>query len=156
MREDEDESAETSRPSSVPKQPLPPLPTTNGPSPFSAPPPTQSHHRSASTASTRTVADSEKPTTFPLSIYLQLGRDIKKAVLDSPPSLGTLRVLFTERFQYNPGMSDFPAIYLRDPREQHGVQYELEDVSDIRDRCVLSLNIERAYPLFFPLFRTRA
>jgi hypothetical protein len=88
--------------------------------------------------------DSQRPAVYPLTIYLQLGRDVKKAVLDDRPSLATLRVLFTERFQYNPGLTDFPAIYLRDPREVNGVQYELEDVADIRDRCVLSLNIERA------------
>jgi hypothetical protein len=77
------------------------------------------------------------------TVFLQLGRDMKKATLDDAESLtfASLRMIFTERFAYNPGMTDFPAIYLRDP--QSGVQYELEDVNDIQDRSVLSLNIER-------------
>ena len=77
------------------------------------------------------------------TVYLQLGRDMKKAKLDADPvpTIATLRTLFTDRFAYNPGLADFPSIYLRDPTS--GVQYELEDLSEIRDHSVLSLNVER-------------
>lgn len=77
------------------------------------------------------------------TVFLQLGRDMKKAKLieTEEPTVASLRMLFTERFAYNPGMTDFPAIYLRDPHS--GVQYELEDMSEIKDNSVLSLNIER-------------
>ena len=75
------------------------------------------------------------------TIYLQLGREVKKAVLATEPSITSLSLLFTERFQYAPDLVDFPAIYVRDPRS--GVQYELEDMSEVRDGSLLSLNIER-------------
>ncbi|KEI41688.1 uncharacterized protein L969DRAFT_45603, partial [Mixia osmundae IAM 14324] len=88
------------------------------------------------TQASETVEVSAQPKT----IYLQLGRDVKKAQLESAPTLASLRVLFIDRFQYNPGLGDFPSIYLRDP--EIGVQYELEDLSDIKDKSVLSLNIE--------------
>lgn len=86
------------------------------------------------------------PEVLPLpqkTIFLQLGRDMKKATLDSatPPTFASLRMLFTERFAYNPGLSDFPAIYLRDPTS--GIQYELENIDEIKDHSILSLNIER-------------
>lgn len=78
-----------------------------------------------------------------LTVFLQLGRDVKKTRLDldPPPSFANLKMLFTDKFAYNPGMADFPAIYLRDPTS--GVQYELEDISEIKEHSVLSLNIER-------------
>jgi hypothetical protein len=50
-------------------------------------------------------------------------------------------MLFVDRFAYNPGQEDFPAIYIRDPSS--GVQYELEDPDEVNDKCLLSLNIER-------------
>jgi hypothetical protein len=46
-----------------------------------------------------------------------------------------------ERFEYDPGKEDFPEVYIRDPRT--GVQFELEDMDDLREGTVLSLNIER-------------
>lgn len=73
-------------------------------------------------------------------IFLQLGRDVKKAKLEAPPTIASLRVMFMDRFQYSPGIEDFPAIYIRDP--QSGVQYQLEDMSEVKDRVVLSLNID--------------
>lgn len=81
------------------------------------------------------------PPEGPPVIFLQFGRDVKKAKLDTgPPTITSLRMLFMDRFQYSPGTDDFPAIYLRDP--QSGVQYELEDMSEVKDRVVLSLNID--------------
>jgi hypothetical protein len=46
-----------------------------------------------------------------------------------------------ERFEYDPGMEDFPDVYMRDTKT--GVQFELEDMEDLKEGCVLSLNIER-------------
>lgn len=46
-----------------------------------------------------------------------------------------------ERFEYDPGKEDFPEVYIRDHRT--GVQFELEDMDDLKDDTVLSLNIER-------------
>ncbi|POW01821.1 hypothetical protein PSTT_12220 [Puccinia striiformis] len=74
------------------------------------------------------------------TVFLQLGRDVKKAKLDSTPTISSLRVMFMDRFQFNPGSDSFPEIYLRDP--QSGIQYQLEDMSEVKDRVVLSLNID--------------
>lgn len=83
-----------------------------------------------------------------MALFLQLGRQTRKAVLDLDPtapgrgvSVGRLRMLFIDRFAYSPGMDDFPAIYLKDPGT--GVAFELEDLGDVQEGCLLTLNIER-------------
>ncbi|ORX33551.1 actin interacting protein 3-domain-containing protein [Kockovaella imperatae] len=81
-----------------------------------------------------------KPSPDSLTVFLQVGRQVKKVVLDLPVSLSALRLLFMEKFEYDPGMEDFPDVYLRD--SQTGVQYELEDIDDLKEGCLLSLNIE--------------
>ncbi|KAL8279130.1 hypothetical protein RQP46_008386 [Phenoliferia psychrophenolica] len=86
------------------------------------------------------VSSEDLEVEYPISIYLQIGRDVKKIRLESPPTIAALRVLFIERFQYNPGHADFPDIYLRDP--QVGVQYELEDMSEVKNGSVINLNID--------------
>ena len=60
-------------------------------------------------------------------------------------SFSSLRVLFVDKFSYNPGLENFPAIYIRDPSS--GVQYELEDMDEVKQKCLLSLNIERKPPV---------
>ncbi|WWC85563.1 uncharacterized protein L201_000427 [Kwoniella dendrophila CBS 6074] len=75
-----------------------------------------------------------------VSVFLQIGRQVKKATLGLPVSMSNLRLLFMERFEYDPGMEDFPDVYIRDNRT--GVQFELEDMEDLKDGCILNLNIE--------------
>ncbi|KAG6810005.1 hypothetical protein H0H92_013730 [Tricholoma furcatifolium] len=75
-----------------------------------------------------------------LTVFLQVGREVKKAVVEPNISFSSLRVLFVDKFSYSPGQDNFPAIYIRDPSS--GVQYELEDTDEVKDRCLLSLNIE--------------
>ncbi|GAA6047475.1 hypothetical protein JCM3770_005766 [Rhodotorula araucariae] len=77
---------------------------------------------------------------YPCSIFLQVGRDVKKARLTGPPDIQSLRQLFVERFGYNPGLSGWPDVYLRDT--DAGVHYELEDMSEVRAGSVLSLNVD--------------
>ncbi|KZV62995.1 AIP3-domain-containing protein [Peniophora sp. CONT] len=78
----------------------------------------------------------------PITIFMQVGREVKKARMEPGQlqSLNSLRVLFVDKFAYNPGQGNFPAIYIRDLSS--GVQYELEDMEEIKDKCLLSLNIE--------------
>jgi hypothetical protein len=76
-----------------------------------------------------------------IMVYFQVGRQVKKVTMEPATSFAALRVLFMNKFMYNPGQDNFPEIYIRDPAS--GVQYELEDVSEVKDRCLLSLNIER-------------
>ncbi|KAL7418988.1 Bud site selection protein 6 [Cryptotrichosporon argae] len=75
-----------------------------------------------------------------VSVFLQLGRQVKKTTVELPTALSALRLLFMERFEYDPGLEDFPDVYVRDNRT--GVQYELEDMDDLKEGVVLSLDIE--------------
>jgi hypothetical protein len=78
-----------------------------------------------------------------ITVFLQVGQEVKKAKMEPGLTFSSLRVLFVDKFAYNPGQEDFPAIYIRDPSS--GVQYELEDTDEVKERCLLSLNIEREY-----------
>ncbi|KAH0836312.1 actin interacting protein 3-domain-containing protein [Lanmaoa asiatica] len=73
-------------------------------------------------------------------VFLQVGREVKKVTLEPELTFASLRMLFVDKFSYNPGMENFPAIYIRDPSS--GVQYELEDIDEVKEKCLLSLNIE--------------
>ncbi|CRJ90114.1 hypothetical protein BN1708_009328 [Verticillium longisporum] len=57
-------------------------------------------------------------------------------------SIGRLQLAFIEKFSWNTHSNgaDLPDIYIQDPVS--GVRHELEDLSDIKDRTVLVLNIE--------------
>ncbi|KAK4686108.1 hypothetical protein P7C73_g4029, partial [Tremellales sp. Uapishka_1] len=81
---------------------------------------------------------SVNPTRLP--VFLQIGKQVKKTVLELPVELSSLRLLFMEKFEYDPGMEDFPEVYIRDHKT--GVQFELEDMEELKEGCVLSLNIE--------------
>ncbi|KAF9453545.1 AIP3-domain-containing protein [Macrolepiota fuliginosa MF-IS2] len=119
-------SRSASRPTTPP--PVPPLPT----SPSRTPEPV------AIVESVAKPAPSTSPRKIP--VFLQLGREVKKVVVEPGLSFAGLRMLFVDKFAYNPGLEDFPAIYIRDPSS--GVQYELEDVDEVKEKCLLSLNIE--------------
>lgn len=94
----------------------------------------------------------ERPTgSFP--VFLQLGREVKKVTIEPGLSYSSLRVLFVDKFSYSPGQDNFPAIYIRDPSS--GVQYELEDMDEVKEKCLLSLNIERRYSSFSVLAITQ-
>ena len=78
-----------------------------------------------------------------VTVFLQVGKHVKKVTVEKPVSLSALRLLFMEKFEYDPGMEDFPDVYLRDTKT--GVQFELEDMDDVSERCLLLLNIEREF-----------
>ncbi|KAJ3818781.1 actin interacting protein 3-domain-containing protein [Lentinula raphanica] len=113
--------------------PVPPLPSTpsRSPEPSSSPVPIPTH---SSDPDVKREHDSK------LTVFLQLGREVKKASLEPGISFSSLRMLFVDRFSYNPGEVNFPAIYIRDPSS--GVQYELENMDEVKEKCLLSLNIE--------------
>jgi hypothetical protein len=74
------------------------------------------------------------------SCFLQVGREDKMVTIEPGMSFASLRALFVEKFSYNPGMENFSAIYICDPSS--GVRYELEDIEEVKEKCLLSLNIE--------------
>jgi hypothetical protein len=83
------------------------------------------------------------PSSDQITVFLQLGREVKKVKIEPGLTFSSLRVLFVDKFSYNPGLENFPAIYIRDPSS--GVQYELENTDEVQEKCLLSLNIERTY-----------
>lgn len=120
--------------------PLPPLPRTPS---ASSQPPARTPGEPRSTISTPEPAPAASSSPHAITVFLQVGREVKKVKMEPGLTFSSLRMLFVDKFAYNPGQEDFPAIYIRDPSS--GVQYELEDTDEVNDRCLLSLNIEREY-----------
>ena len=80
-----------------------------------------------------------------LTLFLQYKSRIKKFVLPDGAnelSLARLQLAFIEKFAWNThnNGNDLPEIYLQDPIS--GVRHELDDLRDVKDRCVLVLNVE--------------
>ncbi|RMD39978.1 hypothetical protein DV735_g5163, partial [Chaetothyriales sp. CBS 134920] len=106
-------------------------------------------HRKAASAtppvSHLTDLDSSPPRPKELTLFLQYKTKIKKFVLpnnDEQLTLARLQLAFIDKFAWhthNDGV-DLPEIYIQDPIS--GVRHELEDLSDVKDRVVLVLNVE--------------
>ena len=124
------------------RPPVPPLPRVLTPA-TPQPPPAQAPAESSSAAKPLPSAPGVPES---ITVFMQVGREVRKAKVEPGLTFSSLRVLFVDKFAYNPGQEDFPAIYIRDPSS--GVQYELEDPDEIKDNCLLSLNIEREYCLW--------
>ncbi|KAI9756394.1 MAG: Bud site selection protein 6 [Lichina confinis] len=80
-----------------------------------------------------------------LTLFLQYKSRIKKFVLqdgENELSVARLQLAFIEKFAWNTHSNgiDLPDIYIQD--SVSGVRHELEDLSDVRDRSVLVLNVE--------------
>lgn len=80
-----------------------------------------------------------------LTLFLQYKSKIKKFVLPDGAnalSVARLQLAFIEKFAWNTHSNgiDLPEIYIQDPVS--GVRHELEDLSDVKDRSVLVLNVE--------------
>ncbi|CAK7246108.1 MAG: Bud site selection protein 6, partial [Sporothrix thermara] len=80
-----------------------------------------------------------------LTLFLQYKSKVKKFVLPegySELSIGRLQLAFIEKFSWNTQQNgaDLPEIYIQDPIS--GVRHELDDLTDIKDRTVLALNVE--------------
>ncbi|OAF59474.2 Bud site selection protein 6 [Pseudogymnoascus destructans] len=80
-----------------------------------------------------------------LTLFLQYKTRIKKFVMAdgyNDLSMARLQLAFIEKFAWNTHNNgvDLPEIYIQDPVS--GVRHELEDLSDIKDRSVLVLNVE--------------
>ncbi|KAI9435248.1 actin interacting protein 3-domain-containing protein [Lactarius indigo] len=119
------------------RPPVPPLPRA---APTTSLPPTPTPADSPSATPAPKPIPSAPSTPESITVFLQVGREVKKARMEPGLTFSSLRMLFVDKFAYNPGQEDFPAIYIRDPSS--GVQYELEDPDEVKDKCLLSLNIE--------------
>ena len=90
-------------------------------------------------------SDSSPPQGKDLTLFLQYKSKVKKFVLSegyTELSMARLQLAFIEKFAWNTHNNgvDLPEIYIQDPVS--GVRHELEDLSDVKDRCVLVLNVE--------------
>ncbi|KAF9191811.1 Bud site selection protein 6 [Haplosporangium sp. Z 767] len=75
-----------------------------------------------------------------LTLFLQVGKSVKKTKFEGELTHSGLRMLFMEKFQYNPGQEDFPTIYVKDPHTN--IHYELESLADVKQNAFLSLNVD--------------
>lgn len=79
-----------------------------------------------------------------LTLFLQYKSKIKKYIFTdgSELSAGRLQLAFIEKFAWDTHRhGELPEIHIQDPVS--GVRYELEDLSDIKERSVLVLNVEQ-------------
>ena len=137
-RRDGSQSRKPSRtPTPVIEEPIPPIPPL--PSNDGVPPALPAKEEKIPVFSR--PDGSTSPGIGPITVFLQLGREVKKVTIERGLSVSSLRMLFVDKFSYSPGQDNFPDIYIRDPSS--GVMYELEDVDEVKDRCLLSLNIDR-------------
>ncbi|KAF9174949.1 Bud site selection protein 6 [Mortierella sp. AD011] len=81
-----------------------------------------------------------EPIDASLTLFLQVGKSVKKTKYEGELTHSGLRMLFMEKFQYNPGQEDFPTIYVKDP--QTNIHYELESLTDVKQNAFLSLNVD--------------
>jgi len=106
--------------------------------------------KEASAASTPSQSQQFTPEQSPspgkeLTLFLQYKSKIKKYVIpegSADLTLGRLQLAFIEKFAWNTqhNGADLPEIYIQDPVS--GVRHELEDLSDVKDRSVLVLNVD--------------
>ncbi|KAF1355161.1 actin interacting protein 3-domain-containing protein, partial [Delphinella strobiligena] len=98
-----------------------------------------------STSQPQFVPESSPQPGKELTLFLQYKSKIKKFVLPDGGDLSIprLQLAFIEKFAWNTHSNgnDLPEIYLQDPVS--GVRHELEDLTDIKDRAVLVLNVEQ-------------
>lgn len=95
------------------------------------------------TSSPQSSAKREPDSVGEIPIYLQIGRKVKRVTVKREDlTLPALRLLFIDKFAYNPGAENFPDIYIQDP--QSGIRYELDDstFADVHSGSLLSLNGE--------------
>jgi Actin interacting protein 3 len=88
------------------------------------------------------TAEGSVDTPEKIPVFLQLGSSTRRtfvSVVDL--TLQSLRLLFVEKFQFNPGGDTFPDILVTD--RDTGVRYILEEgMQDIIEGTVLTLDVE--------------
>lgn len=107
--------------------------------------PLTNHHRQESIEQESFIPDQSPQPGKELTLFLQYKSKIKKIVLSDGSndlSMAGIQLAFIEKFQWNTHNHgvDLPEIYIQD--QVSGVRHELEDLSDIKDRSVLVLNVE--------------
>ena len=88
------------------------------------------------------VGDGRETSPEKIPVFLQMGSAVRKTLVSlTELSLQSLRLLFVEKFQFNPGVDEFPDILVTD--RETGVRYILEEgIQDISEGTVLTLDVE--------------
>ena len=88
------------------------------------------------------VGDGRETSPEKIPVFLQMGSAVRKTLVSlTELSLQSLRLLFVEKFQFNPGVDEFPDILVTD--RETGVRYILEEgIQDITEGTVLTLDVE--------------
>ncbi|CAO3572066.1 unnamed protein product [Mortierella alpina] len=103
--------------------------------------PTTASLADASSAMSLPLTDApSEPLETGLTLFLQVGKSVKKTKFEGELTHSALRMLFMEKFQYNPGQEDFPTIYVKDTHTN--IHYELESLADVKQNAFLSLNVD--------------
>ncbi|KAF9961216.1 hypothetical protein BGZ70_008343 [Mortierella alpina] len=103
--------------------------------------PTTASLADASSAMSLPLTDApSEPIDTGLTLFLQVGKSVKKTKFEGELTHSALRMLFMEKFQYNPGQEDFPTIYVKDTHTN--IHYELESLADVKQNAFLSLNVD--------------
>src|SRR5436305_362778 len=86
--------------------------------------------------------DVREPSPENIPVFLQLGSSVRKTLVSlTDLTLQSLRLLFVDKFQFNPGADTFPDILVTD--RETGVRYILEEgVQDIVEGTMLTLDVE--------------
>ena len=86
------------------------------------------------------VGGTSSPEKIP--VFLQMGSAVRRTLVSlTELSLQSIRLLFVEKFQFNPGVDTFPDILVTD--RETGVRYILEEgIQDITEGTVLTLDVE--------------
>ncbi|KAI8959427.1 AIP3-domain-containing protein [Daldinia sp. FL1419] len=132
-----DDAFPITRTPTSPEKPRPRVDTTIESKPRPQTPPEKQRKQS--------IQEQSPPLDKELTLFLQYKSKVKKFVLPegyTGLTIGRLQLAFIEKFSWNTALngSDLPEIYIQDPIS--GVRHELEDLSDIKDRTVLALNVE--------------
>jgi Actin interacting protein 3 len=86
--------------------------------------------------------EKEEVAPVPVTVFLHLGGETRKTSLSMGDcTIQSLRLLFVEKFQYNPGEDEtFPEILATD--RETGVRYTLERMGDITEGTTLTLDVQ--------------
>jgi len=84
----------------------------------------------------------DSPSPEKIAVFLQLGSSVRRTLVSlTDLTLQSLRLLFVEKFQFNPGADTFPNILVTD--RETGVRYILEEgMQDVVDGTVIVLDVE--------------
>lgn len=76
-----------------------------------------------------------------LILFLQMGQQVQKVTYDGELTIPALNILFVKTFNHSLAVDDdLPKIYIKDP--EIGIFYELVDISDIHNKCILSYQMK--------------